>query len=232
MNDAPAPDRVLQHVLATVLGDPVVARNLLDAAVARAGRKAVLPTDPRDLVDFVRAHVVERLSEVVGPRIALAALDEVCERLGTNRSPTTRRFPSITVNAADDPASRTQARDAMILVADANAFVRASVARLLVQASRSVEVASELGAAHRRLATYAGITAVVRKADATLVARLAAEVPTTCAIVIATDVASPDLRAAFRRAPLREIVPDATPARIVVGLLLERLAQRNVINVG
>lgn len=117
---------------------------MLRLALVQAGVDGV-PDTPGKALLFVRAHLLAKLSADVGPRLAMAFMDELVEQLDeppesgvVPLSPAPSSAPRIarlSVRSSGQPARGT------LVIVDGDALRRASLARLLVPARWDVRTA-------------------------------------------------------------------------------------------
>ncbi len=146
-----APHAVLLELMALSLGDRAVARDLVERALRDSGRDTLPATGP-ELVAFVRAHVVRSLTAEIGPRLTLALLDDLLDRLDPQpQSPTSgvrQRRSSPTVSTRN-PIAKLDLRPSetpapapalALLVVDPDRIGRPALARALLRAGWAVTV--------------------------------------------------------------------------------------------
>lgn len=73
--------------LSVACGGEVSAKAFLQAAL-RSARRSALPTEPEEILDFARAHLLAALTEELGARTALTFLDEALRLLRSREGPT------------------------------------------------------------------------------------------------------------------------------------------------
>ncbi len=138
-------ERLLQ-LLERASGSYDAADSILRYALAQAGLSHVPPL-PDDVLAFVRAHVLGPLNAEVGPRRAMAFIDNLTDELESPpASGAVSRAPSssaMRVTGLCVRSSRGRSRGLLLLV-DSDAFRRASLARVLVQARWDVRTAQSL----------------------------------------------------------------------------------------
>jgi hypothetical protein len=88
----PPAKRTLLSLLQLACGSPAAAHDVLDRALAEAGRTE-LPATPGDLVDFVRAHLLDVLSGEIGPRLTVALVEDLVTELAGSSSGATLPAP-------------------------------------------------------------------------------------------------------------------------------------------
>jgi hypothetical protein len=122
------------------------ARAALAEALALAGRDE-LPTSGSELVAFVRAHLLESLTEHIGPRLTMALLDDLAAQLDPSGIP-----PPPDSEAPPSSVPRPVARMIMhpgsaprvtglrlgVLLVDADRVGRTTLARALLRAQSNV----------------------------------------------------------------------------------------------
>lgn len=153
----------LMGLLELSLGSAVVARAAVAHALTLSGRSALPPAGP-ELVAFVRAYLVAILTGELGPRLTLALLDDLAERLDPDseepESKIRRARSSAPAASARRPIARLDMRASAtptpgpilgIVVVDPDTIGRPALARALLRAKWSVTVVdspAELAAAH------------------------------------------------------------------------------------
>ena len=122
------------------------ARAAVAQALALAGREE-LPTSGSELVAFVRAHLLESLTEQVGPRLTMALLDDLAGQLdpsGIPPPPDSQAPPSSVprpvARIAMHPVSAPRVRGLRlgVLLVDADRVGRTTLARALLRADSNV----------------------------------------------------------------------------------------------
>jgi hypothetical protein len=213
--------------LTWVLGDRVEAARMLAAALESAGRTRV-PPEPAKLTAFARAHVVERLAALVGPRSAMVFLEDLRDRFGV-RGTGDHAIPTRTSQTFAAPsASGVKERPAEVLVVDGDRFARSAIARLLIQAGPRVtgfdafgEVAPSTG--------WAAVIVALRSCDRSELvelARLLEEAPAKCVVVLADRAQEVEL---VTRAVSAQILPTSTPAAAVAAVVLAALGEAGAV---
>ncbi|MGH7435414.1 MAG: hypothetical protein ACRENE_07045 [Polyangiaceae bacterium] len=223
---------LLLQLLEAACGTREAALSVLRLALVRAGLDGV-PDRPDDTVLFVRAHLLARLSEDVGPRLAMALVDDLVERLdappesgviAVPPSSAAHRVVRVSVRSSTQPVR------GILLIVDKDAFRRASLARFLVPARWNVRTASShedlVGVASEREDPVAIVVAVDHPSMESIV-RAAVESWPGAAVVLHGDVspASAPLLASLRqRRQVRLCLPDE-PLLERIDTLLEQLRQ-------
>ena len=131
-------------MLEAACGTREAAISVLRLALVRAGLDGV-PDAPDQTLLFVRAHLIGKLSEDVGPRLAMALVDDLVERLeAAPTSGVVAAVPSSSALRAAPVSSRSSARPVrgILLLVDMDSYRRASLARLLVPVRWDVRTAS------------------------------------------------------------------------------------------
>jgi CheY-like chemotaxis protein len=165
-------------VLLAAYGTEERVAGIISSALVSAGRTAA-PKGPHDVLTWVRAHVLPIVSSDLGPRIAMALLDELAAELelelsdgfpvpfpGAEASSHERasfkapRVPTIT----SPPVSGARARPS-VLFADNNRFQRSALARTLVTEGYDVRVSETPVALATELASGEALHAVVLDVD-------------------------------------------------------------------
>jgi hypothetical protein len=207
----------LLEQLTWVLGDPVEAARMLASALEAAGRTRV-PPEPPKLVAFVRAHLVERLSAVVGPASAMVFLEDQREKFGVRKTGDHVRISESLPGSATP--SGVKERIAEILLVDRDRFARGALARLLSQAGARVVGYDEF-AEITPAVSYAAVVAAIRSREELVeLARLLEETSCSCILVLAEDAREADLAT---RAIHAQILPLTSPAAAVSAVVLEGL---------
>jgi hypothetical protein len=196
----------LSELLELSLGNPIVARAALAHALSLAGRDE-LPSSPTELLGFVRVHLVPILTGELGPRLTIALLDDLEEKLDPvpEDSHERERFVVPPVSSAppesmrrriarlDFRSTHTPAPSALlgVLVVDPDRIGRPTLARALLRAKWSVTMVdspAELAVAFDAGERFA--VALVRMdhplAEA-IVAEVSARYPSAVVIARCTD---------------------------------------------
>ncbi|MGH7439605.1 MAG: hypothetical protein ACRENE_28275 [Polyangiaceae bacterium] len=135
---------MLLQLLEGACGSRQAAVSTLRLGLLRAGLDGV-PDTPDGALLFVRAHLLAKLSQDVGPRLAMALVDDLSERLepspesGVVPVPppsSAQRVARLSVRSSGEPAR------GILLIVDKDPLRRASVARLLVPARWDLRTAS------------------------------------------------------------------------------------------
>lgn len=207
----------LLEQLTWVLGDRVEAARMLASALEASGRTRV-PPEPPKLIAFVRAHLVERLSAVVGPGSSMVFLEDLREKFGVRKTGDHARIsdtahPRVTASGVGE-------RLAEILVIDPDRFARSALARLLAQSGTRV-VGYDGFADITPAVGYAAVVAAIRnRAELVELARLVEETAASCVVVLADDAREAELAT---RAIDAQILPITTPAPAVCTVVLDAL---------
>ena len=163
-----SPQGRLQSLLELSLGDTLVAQVAVAHALSLAGRTA-LPESGPELLAFVRAHLVSILTGELGPRLTIALLDDLADKLDPgavdlsnelprSSQPAPAKTPPFSgpreklevLEVPATPSSRAIAARIDLLLIDPDRVGRTALARALVRAGSNVTVvdtASELDAA-------------------------------------------------------------------------------------
>lgn len=201
----------LFELIATVCGSRRLAEQLIEGARAESGLAAV-PRGGRALLSFARAHLVERLSLEIGPRLALAMLDELREGLAHEEDP-------------ESSGVHRHVQTALVLGGDA--FRRARLGRVLVQAGLSVEGRASVAEAFDVLHFDVAIIQVQQTFDLFDLMRLHERNRRAAMLVLSDEHAHDAERAlAGARCTRSRVVPTATMERRVVALARELLAEK------
>ena len=122
------------------------ARAAVAQALALAGREE-LPTSGSELVAFVRAHLLESLTEQVGPRLTMALLDDLAGQLDPTTVPPPpdsqappSSVPRPVARIAMHPVSAPRVRGLRlgVLLVDTDRVGRTTLARALLRAESNV----------------------------------------------------------------------------------------------
>ncbi|MGH7435351.1 MAG: hypothetical protein ACRENE_06730 [Polyangiaceae bacterium] len=202
---------LLLQLLEGACGSREAAVSTLRLALVRSGLDGV-PDTPDKALLFVRAHLLGKLTEEVGPRLAMALVDDLVERL--DEPPQSGMVPVRSPSSAQRIArlsvrSSPVARGTLLLV-DRDAFRRASVARPLVPAGWNVRTAHDQEEVLDAAGGYDTPTAIV----------VAVEHPSVEAIV----------RAAVANWPEAAVIVHGDPA-VGSGRLLEFLLELRQVRV-
>jgi hypothetical protein len=112
-------------------------------------RRDDLPLTAPEIVAFVRAHLVPLLTDQIGPRLTMALLDDLLEKLGVEEAeasgevqssvppPASMGRPIARVRTRRASAARVKARFSVVLV-DADRVGRSTLARALLRAKWDV----------------------------------------------------------------------------------------------
>lgn len=145
----PEPGRTretLLQLLERTCGSSDTADSILRSALAQAGL-AQVPHPPDEALSFVRAHLVGRLCAEVGPRLAMAFIDDLTDDLESPpasavvAAPPSSSAMRVTGLCVRSPGSFSKG---LLLLVDSDAFRRASLARVLVQGRWDVRTAWSL----------------------------------------------------------------------------------------
>jgi len=143
---ASGPQRTLASLLETAFGGVEAARGAIAQALATAGREE-LPTAGPELLAFVRAYLLEPLSDHVGPRLTMALMDDLVAELDPDPVPAP---PPSTIPPPSVPrpvgriAMHPQARPRLlavelgVLLVDPDRVGRTSLARALLRGRSNV----------------------------------------------------------------------------------------------
>ncbi|HEX8793579.1 MAG TPA: hypothetical protein VF765_21700 [Polyangiaceae bacterium] len=149
--------RTLVSLLEMAFGAPEPAHEAVRQAMVLAGRDELPLTGP-DIVAFVRAHLVTPLTDQIGPRLTLALLDDLVEKLGGEDADASGEMQASVPPPASLPrpiarmrtrrlsSPRVKPQFSLVLV-DADRVGRSSVARALLRAKwdvTAVDTVSEL----------------------------------------------------------------------------------------
>jgi CheY-like chemotaxis protein len=138
--------RTLASLLEMAYGGVDAAKVALAEALALAGRDE-LPTSGAELVAFVRAHLLESLTEQIGPRLTMALLDDLALQLDPVVIPPARdseappsSVPRPVARIAMHPVSAPRVRGLQlgVLLVDADRVGRTTLARALLRAQSNV----------------------------------------------------------------------------------------------
>ncbi len=174
---------LLLQLLEGACGSREAAVSALRLALVQAELDGV-PDAPEDTLVFVRAHLLSRLSEDIGPRLAMALVDDLVERL--------EAFPESGVVAVPSPSSahwvavtsvRSSAQPVrgILVIVDEDSLQRASLARVLVPARWDVRTAS----------SQEGLVDVARESEDPVAVVVAVEHPSAEVIVRAAIASWP-----------------------------------------
>lgn len=230
-------DFFLHEALALLLGDAVSARAVIAAALESAGRTEV-PRDPRALVPFVRAHVVERIAELAGPRLALAFLEDLRARAGVStdrpihglaqmQAPPSSSLPrKLALRPTSEPPRDrygTRARRPEVVIVESDRFARSQLARVLVRGGADVspyETVETQLAVNEVQVLVAGIHTARDLADLSL----AIGTRRIGYLVLVVDAGVRDAECVARTSSVRyEIVPSSAPPSSAAALVLAHL---------
>jgi hypothetical protein len=187
----------LLSLLQMACGSPGAALDLLDQALARAGR-AELPSSSSDLIAFVRAHLLGPLSEEVGPRLTMALVDDLVAEFGEPSSvPVQPTVPPASVaRPVSGPTERSSAHAGGglgIALVDADRLGRTTLARALVRERWVVTVIDSEREVPSALDGTSAIDAVLvdasHPAAAAIVQSLARAFPHAAVVARSADVA-------------------------------------------
>lgn len=92
--------QVLVRILRMALSEDERCASVILAALQSADKEALL-TEPRELPDFLRAHLTEPLTKEIGPNLTLAVLGDLIaefESLGVGNDASSDSSPSVKVN--------------------------------------------------------------------------------------------------------------------------------------
>jgi hypothetical protein len=207
----------LLEQLTWVLGDRVEAARMLASALEASGRTRV-PPEPTKLIAFVRAHLLERVSAVVGPATSMVFLEDLRDKFGVRRTGDQARISETARPSAT--ASGIKERLAEILIVDRDRFARSALARLLCQSGTRVVGYDEFGEVTPAV-SYAAVVAAIRNREELVgLARLLEETSCPCILVLADDAREAELAT---RAIMAQILPLDTPAAAVCAVVLEAL---------
>lgn len=134
---------LLLQLLEGACGSREAALSTLRVALVRAELDGV-PDTPEEALLFVRAHLLGKLSEDVGARLALSLIDDLTERLeGPSESGVMPLAPPSSAGRVARLSVRSiqQAKGTLLLI-DKDALRRATVARLLLPGRWDLRTAS------------------------------------------------------------------------------------------
>lgn len=173
--------RTLASLLELAYGGVDDAKAAVAQALALAGREE-LPTSGSELVAFVRAHLLESLTEQIGPRLTIALLDDLAAQLDpivipppADSEPPPSSVPRPVARIAMHPGSAPRVRGMQlgVLLVDADRVGRTTLARALLRAQSNVTL----------IDTVADLVAVINADEVVDVMLLDAAHPAATAIV-------------------------------------------------
>lgn len=138
--------QTLVSLLEMAYGSATPALAAVEVGLSLAGRDDLPPTGP-EVLAFVRAHMVAKLTDDIGPRLTMALLDDLVARLDpTAASPAAHPTvpPASMPRPIGRPASavvtRREATRLNVLLVDGDRVGRTAVARALLRAKWQVTV--------------------------------------------------------------------------------------------
>lgn len=148
--------RTLVSLLEMAFGGAGEARDAIAQALADSGREE-LPTDGREIVAFVRAHLLESLTEIIGPRLTMALLDDLAVQLDPDHvssvppAPDSQAPPSsvprpvarMVLNPGSAP--RVRGLQLGVLLVDGDRVGRTTLARALLRSQANVTLVDAVG---------------------------------------------------------------------------------------
>lgn len=162
------PRQTLVSLLEMAFGSATSAHDAIAAALVLAGKQE-LPEGATDLIAFVRAHLLPTLSEQIGPRLTMALVDDLVEKLDALRSSSTedsgppssmpRPIARISPRSVGSPDSSRGSLS--VVLVDGDRLGRTSIARSLLRARWDVTVVDELSELQAMLDTGEAIHVVV-----------------------------------------------------------------------
>lgn len=219
--------RTLVSLVELAFGDAQPAHAAIAQALSAAGRDE-LPSSAADVIDFVRAHMLAPLSEQIGPRLTMALVDDLVEKL--DPPPSSQREEPAPPSSMPRPIARIAPRSASsprvrkdvlgVLLVDADRVGRTAVARALLRAQWDVTVIDTMGdltaaldstdpvdvalvdAAHPT--ARALLETIARKRPDTVVVARSSDAIRTRAELVELGIARFDVRT--REAPAEELV--------------------------
>jgi hypothetical protein len=173
------PQAALHRILLAAYGAEELVAGVIGSAMVTANRTSV-PKGPRELIDFVKGHVLPIASADLGPRIAMALLDELAQELelelsdafdvpfpGTEAGSHERSSlaaPRLPTGLTSPPVSGARVRPSVLLV-DANRFQRSALARALVADGFDVRVSETVASLAAELSSSEPLHLVVVDTD-------------------------------------------------------------------
>lgn len=136
----------LASLLEMAYGSVDAANAAVSQALALAGRDE-LPTSGIELVAFVRAHLLDSLTEQIGPRLTMALLDDLAMQLDPTAfvplpepEPPPSSVPRPVARIAMHPGSSPRVRGLQlgVLLVDSDRVGRTTLARALLRAQSNV----------------------------------------------------------------------------------------------
>lgn len=153
--------RTLLSLLELACGAAEPAHEAVRLALVMAGRDELPLTGP-EIVAFVRAHLMTLLSDQIGPRLTMALIDDLVEKLegggdaeasgeAQSSTPPPASIPRPIARLRPRPGSSPRVKpQAAVLLVDADRVARSAVARALLRAKwdvTAVDTAAELDSA-------------------------------------------------------------------------------------
>lgn len=153
---ASGPRHTLVSLLEMAFGSATSAQDAISVALVLAGRTE-LPGTAQELIAFVRAHLLPTLSDQIGPRLTMALVDDLVEKLepgqGTptedSSPPSSMPRPIARIAPTSSPSVTPRKAMLSLILVDGDRVGRTSVARALLRAQWDVTVvdsAAELAA--------------------------------------------------------------------------------------
>lgn len=139
--------RTLLSLLEMACGAPEAAHEAVRQAMLLAGRDELPLTGP-DIVAFVRAHLMTLLSDQIGPRLTMALMDDLVDKLGADDADASGEVQSSVPPASiPRPIARLRPRpgssprvkpQVSVVLVDADRVGRSAVARAMLRAKWDV----------------------------------------------------------------------------------------------
>jgi CheY-like chemotaxis protein len=226
------PESGAQRTLASLLEMAYGGVDEANAAVAQAlavAAREELPSSGAELVAFVRAHLIESLTDHIGPRLTMALLDDLALQLDPAAIPPARESepppssvprPVARINMHPGSSERVRGVRLGVLLVDADRVGRTTLARALLRAQSNVTLVDSvtdlvavinaeevvdvmlLDAAHP--AAQPILELLVRSRPAAAVVARGGDIARTRAVLVDLGVARFDVRS--REAPAEELI--------------------------